>query len=51
MLQAMLVVCLLLLMLATAPAWPYSRSWGFLPSSMIGAILVMVLLLLFVGGS
>lgn len=28
------------------PKWPYSRNWGYLPSSGLGVIVVIVLVLL-----
>jgi hypothetical protein len=27
------------------PAWPYSRSWGYGPSSIVGALLAILLVL------
>ncbi len=41
-----LLVILLVLALGAAPAWPYSRSWGYYPSGGLGLILVIVLLYL-----
>lgn len=49
MLQALLVLCLLLTGLAAVPAWPYSRSWGYFPSGMIGAIVLLLVTILAVG--
>jgi hypothetical protein len=42
-----LIPILILLLVATAPAWPYSRNWGFIPSGGVGAILVLTIVLLF----
>ena len=42
-----LIPILILLLVATAPAWPYSKSWGFYPSGGVGAILVLTIVLLF----
>lgn len=39
-----LLVILLVLALGAAPAWPYSRSWGYYPSGGLGLILLIVLL-------
>jgi hypothetical protein len=33
------------MMLAAAPIWPYSREWGFFPSTGIGIIFVSVVVL------
>jgi low affinity Fe/Cu permease len=42
----LLVVVLVLLWIGSLPAWPYSRAWGYLPSSGIAIILAIVVLLL-----
>jgi hypothetical protein len=36
-----LVVVLLLLALGSFPAWPYSREWGYYPSSGLGLVVVI----------
>jgi len=41
-----LVVILILLLIGSLPAWPYSRAWGYLPSSGIGIIVLILALLL-----
>ena len=45
----LLIVALILAMLLSAPAWPHSRGWGYYPSSGLGLVLVVVLLLVFLG--
>ena len=40
-----LLLFLAVMLLAAAPVWPYSRAWGYLPSTGIGAILLMVAVL------
>lgn len=40
-----LLVILLVLALGSAPAWPYSRGWGYGPSGALGTILLIVLIL------
>jgi low affinity Fe/Cu permease len=42
-----LIPILILLLVATAPAWSYSKNWGFYPSGGVGAILVLTIVLLF----
>jgi hypothetical protein len=44
-----LIVVLLVLLLGSAPAWPYSRGWGYYPSGTLGLILLIVLILLLLG--
>jgi hypothetical protein len=41
-----LLVILFLLLLGALPAWPYSRSWGYMPSGIVGVILVIMLVML-----
>ena len=45
MLGTILLIILILLLLGTVPAWPYSRSWGYAPSGGLGLVLVIVLIL------
>jgi Protein of unknown function (DUF3309) len=44
-----LLVVLLVLALGSAPAWPYSRGWGYYPSGGLGLIVVILLILLLLG--
>ena len=43
------VILLVLLLLFAAPAWPYSRRWGFYPSGVLGVVLLVVIILLLLG--
>ena len=43
----LLIVVLILAMLFSAPAWPYSRGWGYYPSGGLGLVLVLLLLFIF----
>jgi hypothetical protein len=47
----MLILLLILVVLAmgTAPAWPYSRNWGYYPSGAMGTILLLLIVLLLLG--
>lgn len=49
MLGTLLIVVLLVLLLGAWPTWPYSRGWGYYPSSGLGLILVIVLVLALAG--
>lgn len=40
------LVILVVLLLAAAPAWPYSRTWGYGPTGIVGLLLLVILLLL-----
>lgn len=41
-----LLIVLLILLLGAAPAWPYSRPWGYRPISAVSLLLIVLLLLL-----
>jgi hypothetical protein len=45
----LLIILLIVLILAAAPAWPYSRGWGYYPSGGLGTILLIVLILMLLG--
>lgn len=45
----LLVLILVLVLLAALPRWPYSRSWGYVPSGTITLIVVIVVLLVLLG--
>mgnify|MGYP006140139399 CR=1 FL=1 len=34
--MTLLLIVLIIALLASVPAWPYSRSWGYYPSGGIG---------------
>ncbi len=43
------LIILILLLIGALPAWPYSRSWGYAPGGLLGAIVVILLILLLLG--
>lgn len=45
----LLLIVLLVLLFAAAPAWPYSRGWGYYPSGAVGTILLIFVILLLLG--
>jgi hypothetical protein len=47
--SGLLLILLIVLLLAVLPAWPYSRGWGYYPSGGLGAVLVVLLVLVFMG--
>lgn len=49
MLRTILLIVLILLIIGALPAWPYSAGWGFYPSSGLGLVLVIILVLAVVG--
>jgi len=44
-----LLIILVLMLVGSVPAWPYSRDWGYRPSGGLGLVLVIVLVLFLVG--
>jgi Protein of unknown function (DUF3309) len=44
-----LVVILLLVAIGALPTWPHSRSWGYYPSSGLGLVVVILVILLLLG--
>jgi hypothetical protein len=44
-----LLIVLIVLLLGTVPAYPYSRGWGYRPSGALGLLLVILLVLLIIG--
>ncbi len=49
MLGTLLIVLLILLLIGSAPVWPYSRSWGYYPTGGLGLVLLILILLLLLG--
>lgn len=47
--STLVIVILILVLIGAVPAWPHSRSWGYGPSGIVGAVLVVVLVLLLMG--
>lgn len=49
MIGMLLLIILVVLLLGALPAWPYSRGWGYYPSSGLGTVLIIVLILVLLG--
>lgn len=49
MLRTVLVIILILILIGSLPAWPYSAGWGYYPSGGLGTILVIILILALFG--
>ena len=41
-----LLIVLIVLLFGSVPAWPYSREWGYYPSSGLGLLLVVLIVLM-----
>lgn len=45
----LLLILLIVLIFAAVPAWPYSRGWGYYPSSGLGTVLLILIILMLLG--
>ena len=43
------LLCWFSCLIGAVPSWPYSRSWGYYPSGLLGIILLIVLIMLVTG--
>jgi uncharacterized protein DUF3309 len=44
-----LLIVLVLLLIGAVPTWPYSRAWGYGPSSILGIVVLILLVLALTG--
>lgn len=49
MLRTILIVLLILFLIGSLPAWPYSAEWGYGPSGILGTIVIIILILALLG--
>jgi hypothetical protein len=49
MLGTVLLVILVLALIGSIPAYPYSANWGYYPSSLLGTLLLVWLILVLIG--
>ncbi|WP_040567227.1 DUF3309 family protein [Magnetospirillum molischianum] len=47
--STLLLIILILFLIGALPRWPHSANWGYYPSSGVGIILIIVIILLFTG--
>jgi hypothetical protein len=47
--RTVLIVLLVLLLLGSLPAWPYSTGWGYYPSGGLGLLLLILIILVVMG--
>lgn len=45
----LILIILIVLLVAGLPNWEHSRGWGYWPSGLLGAIVVVLLILLLLG--
>jgi hypothetical protein len=44
-----LLILVILLLVGALPTWPHSRNWGFYPSSGLGVLAVILVVLVLLG--
>ncbi len=49
MLGTILLVLLILMLVGALPAWPHSRTWGYGPTSVLGVVLSILIVLVLLG--
>ena len=49
MIGLLLLVLLVIVLVGALPSWPYSRSWGYYPSGLVGTILIILVIMLLLG--
>ena len=49
MLGTILLIILIILLVGALPTWPYSGGWGYYPSSGLGLVLIIIIVLLAFG--
>ena len=47
--RLILLIIVVLLLLGALPTWPYSAGWGYYPSSGVGLVLVILIVLALMG--
>jgi hypothetical protein len=45
----LLIIVLIVVLVASLPAWPYSRGWGYYPSGGLGLLVLILVILLLTG--
>ncbi|MEO8004106.1 MAG: DUF3309 family protein [Betaproteobacteria bacterium] len=48
-LGTLLLIVVILLLIGAVPSWPYSRSWGYGPSGVLGVVVLVVVLMVVMG--
>jgi hypothetical protein len=49
MVRTVLIVLIILLLLGSLPAWPYSVGWGYYPAGGFGGLLLILIVLALLG--
>lgn len=46
MINLLVLILVVMLLVGALPSWPHSRNWGYAPSSTLGVVLIVLLVLL-----
>ena len=49
MLRTIILIILILAVLGSLPAWPYSAGWGYYPSGALGLLLIVLIVFALMG--
>ena len=49
MLATILIIVVILMLVGALPRWNHSREWGYFPSSGLGAVLLILVVLILLG--
>jgi hypothetical protein len=47
--RLLILIILIVLVVGALPTWPYSTGWGYYPSSGLGTLLIVLLILALLG--
>ena len=47
--RLILLIIVVLLLVGALPSWPYSAGWGYYPSSGLGLVLIILIILALMG--
>lgn len=47
--RLILLIIVILLLVGSLPSWPYSAGWGYYPSSGLGLVLIILIVLALTG--
>ena len=47
--SGIILLILIILLIGSLPAWPYSNGWGYYPSGGLGLVVLILLILLITG--
>lgn len=48
-LGTVLLIVLILMLIGVIPTWPHSRNWGYMPSTALGLIVLILIVLVLMG--